>query len=205
MKHTDLTPIREMYKGYLFRSFLEIRWAVVFSEMGYGWKYEPQKFDMGNGHTYTPDFYIEDLDMWVEIKPNMLKSIPCEETLLTDSSAPKNLTVCDVTSDIVKPIKPDRYGCRSFDSIMVGDGLPVTKMRLWEIVTNHPNEQARICAEYILRMFVVSKTWGRGDWCILYDGPTERVGFDFKFQGSRPIPLGFDQCKRGKLIKSPYR
>lgn len=201
----DIDPIRETYKGYVFRSFLEIRWAVVFSEMGYGWKYEPQTFDMGNGHTYTPDFYIEDLDMWVEIKPNMLQSTPCGETILTSLTAPKNLAIRDVTSNIVKPISPGKYGSSAFDTMVVGDGLIVSKADLWNIYTADRQSQAGMCADYILRMFVVSKTWGRGDWCILYGGPTERVGFDFKFQGSRPIPLGFDQCKRGKLIKSPYR
>jgi len=50
-----------------FRSKLEAKWAVFFDQLGLIWRYEPCKFDLGDG-TYTPDFWIEDWHCYVEIK-----------------------------------------------------------------------------------------------------------------------------------------
>ena len=49
------------------------RWEAAFikdylEKNNHSWKYEPEKFILRNGMGYTPDFYIEDENLWVEIK-----------------------------------------------------------------------------------------------------------------------------------------
>lgn len=79
---SDIKPIETRYKGYRFRSRLEARWAVFFDAAGIGWQYETEGFDLGNGTTYLPDFWIKHVNfvepypegnppeqgMWLEIK-----------------------------------------------------------------------------------------------------------------------------------------
>jgi len=66
------------YKRHHFRSRLEARWAVVFDLLKIKWQYEPAMFDLGfatiNGRQiylggYLVDFYLPDLEVWVEVKP----------------------------------------------------------------------------------------------------------------------------------------
>ena len=64
----EATPTR--YKGVRFRSRLEAQWAVFWDELGVKWEYEPLTFLLSDGKQYTPDFWIVDLALWVEIKPN---------------------------------------------------------------------------------------------------------------------------------------
>ena len=69
--------IETKYKGYLFRSRLEARWAVFFDACGVKWEYEPEGFDLGEGIYYLPDFLLHNVlfrdedvsyDLWVEVK-----------------------------------------------------------------------------------------------------------------------------------------
>lgn len=64
----QIKAIETRYKGYRFRSRLEARWAVFFDAMGLQWEYEPEGFDLGAAGWYLPDFYLTNLNMWVEIK-----------------------------------------------------------------------------------------------------------------------------------------
>ncbi len=41
--------------------------ARVFNLVNLKWVYAPKLFDLG-GHTYRPDFYLPDFDMYVEVK-----------------------------------------------------------------------------------------------------------------------------------------
>jgi hypothetical protein len=57
------------YRGCLFRSRLEARWAVFFDTLKVPWLYEPQRYYVGmSGRTYLPDFYLPDSRTWVEVK-----------------------------------------------------------------------------------------------------------------------------------------
>lgn len=64
----SIKAIETEYNGYLFRSRLEARWAVFFDELNVEYKYEPEGFDLGNGVYYLPDFYLPDINAYVEIK-----------------------------------------------------------------------------------------------------------------------------------------
>ena len=67
MNYTSVIPTK--YKGYTFRSRLEARWAVYFDLIGITWDYEPEGYVLRNGVWYLPDFYLHQLDTFVEIKP----------------------------------------------------------------------------------------------------------------------------------------
>lgn len=66
------------YKGVVFRSALEARWAIYFDLLGVSWVYEPDIFNIDKSKTYLPDFYIEEWRMLIEIKPNIKKALPTE-------------------------------------------------------------------------------------------------------------------------------
>jgi len=52
-----LKAIQTLYKGYRFRSRLEARWAVFFTEMNMPWQYEAEGYELPSGR-YLPDFWI---------------------------------------------------------------------------------------------------------------------------------------------------
>jgi hypothetical protein len=67
-KAAMIKAIETIYKGYRFRSRLEARWAVFFDALGIPWEYEKEGFNI-NGKYYLPDFYLPEIDTYIEIKP----------------------------------------------------------------------------------------------------------------------------------------
>ena len=65
--------IETKYKGYLFRSRLEARWAVFFDACGIRWEYEPEGIILSDGSWYLPDFYLPDFYCYFEVKRNSAK------------------------------------------------------------------------------------------------------------------------------------
>lgn len=66
-----IKPIETLYKGYRFRSRLEARWAIFFDVANIKWEYETEGFNVNNTR-YLPDFYLPELKIYVEVKPNGL-------------------------------------------------------------------------------------------------------------------------------------
>lgn len=64
----NIKPIETEYNGYKFRSRLEARWAVFFDALGIKYHYEPEGFNL-DGIYYLPDFYLDEYQVYVEIKP----------------------------------------------------------------------------------------------------------------------------------------
>lgn len=62
-----LKAIETIYNGYRFRSRLEARWAVFFDTLGIKYEYEMEGYDL-DGEWYLPDFWLPELDCWIEIK-----------------------------------------------------------------------------------------------------------------------------------------
>lgn len=58
---------RAYYGDFYMRSSYEVKFAFFLDCSGIEWEYEPIVFDLGNS-TYTPDFYIPQWDLYVEIK-----------------------------------------------------------------------------------------------------------------------------------------
>lgn len=66
-----ISAIETEYKGRLFRSRLEARWAVAFDAAGILWEYEPEAFKLSSGGVYLPDFYLPEFEkgIYAEVKP----------------------------------------------------------------------------------------------------------------------------------------
>lgn len=58
---------RLKYNNIHFRSSWEANFAKWCDLSGIKWKYEAKTFDLGQT-TYTPDFYLPEFDLWIEIK-----------------------------------------------------------------------------------------------------------------------------------------
>ncbi len=75
-----IKAIETTYKGYRFRSRLEVRWAVFFDACGVRWEYEPEGFALPNGQSYLPDFLLHGVagrggdELYVEVKGKMTES-----------------------------------------------------------------------------------------------------------------------------------
>ena len=67
-----IKAVKTAYNGYLFRSRLEARWAVFFDELKIKYRYEPEMAEVGNVivQNYIPDFHLEGIDLYVEVKGN---------------------------------------------------------------------------------------------------------------------------------------
>jgi hypothetical protein len=61
----SIANIPTLYRGRMYRSRLEARWAAFFDRLG--WKHEYEPFDLGS---WSPDFAITDpFDALIEVKP----------------------------------------------------------------------------------------------------------------------------------------
>lgn len=65
----SIKPIETRAYGCRFRSRLEARWAVAFTEARISWQFEPEGFDLGDAGLYLPDFWLPHVGMWAEVKP----------------------------------------------------------------------------------------------------------------------------------------
>jgi hypothetical protein len=64
MTDYSIAAIPTEYKGRMYRSRLEARWAAFFDHLGWEPEYEP--FDLGQ---WSPDFLLRALNVLVEVKP----------------------------------------------------------------------------------------------------------------------------------------
>jgi hypothetical protein len=66
----SIQAIETEFKGIMFRSRNEAKWAVFFETLGIRWEYEPQGYEVGVRKVrYLPDFYIPIWDKFIETKP----------------------------------------------------------------------------------------------------------------------------------------
>ena len=113
----EIKAIETEYRGCLFRSRLEARWAVFFDAIGWTWQYEHQGYECEwrlhqfDGETwcsdtfrYLPDFFLPDLNTFVEVKAQMndeeLDRFLNAAAYLSDSAPanPQVLVLCDFRS-----------------------------------------------------------------------------------------------------------
>jgi len=64
--------VRTEYRGIIFKSKSEAGRAMELDGLGYHWQYEPAAFeyvgDDGFKHRYTPDFWVDELKRYEEVK-----------------------------------------------------------------------------------------------------------------------------------------
>lgn len=66
---TIISAIPTTYNGITFRSQIESKFACCCDKLNIKWQYEPKHFILKKSATkYTPDFYLPELKLWVEIK-----------------------------------------------------------------------------------------------------------------------------------------
>lgn len=65
-----IEPLPSCWKGTVFRSRTEARWAVFFDAIGLRWEYEPEGFRLDDGTWYLPDFWLPEAQVWLEVKPD---------------------------------------------------------------------------------------------------------------------------------------
>lgn len=63
----DIAPRPKSVGGITFRSSLEYAWAIYLRNRDIRFLYEPRVFDLSR--PYTPDFFLIDSEVWIEIKP----------------------------------------------------------------------------------------------------------------------------------------
>lgn len=68
----DTTPnidaVPTAYRGTIFRSALEARWATFLDSHHITWQYEPETITLPSGTVYIPDFWLPELGTWIEVK-----------------------------------------------------------------------------------------------------------------------------------------
>lgn len=64
---SGLRAIKTEYRGVIFRSRAEARWAVMFDLIEVKWLYEYEGFDLPSGW-YLPDFWLPNIDVFAEVK-----------------------------------------------------------------------------------------------------------------------------------------
>lgn len=63
-----ITALPTTYKGTRFRSRLEADWAATLDSLDIAWIYEPEGYKLPSGACYSPDFWLPDMRVWLEVK-----------------------------------------------------------------------------------------------------------------------------------------
>lgn len=64
-----MKALETKYRGIIFRSRIEARWAVFMDALDVKWDYEPEGYDL-DGLLYLPDFWLPDQQCFYEVKPH---------------------------------------------------------------------------------------------------------------------------------------
>ena len=106
----QIKAIDTSYKGFLFRSRLEARWAVFFDALGLDWEYEPEGFELPDGTRYLPDFCVQTPQgnpIWYEIKPKHVQRDAKHEAFkkyLEDLSIQGHIEFCKAREEGREPM-----------------------------------------------------------------------------------------------------
>lgn len=74
----DVSAIETRFRGTMYRSRTEARWAVFFDALRVSYSYEPERLSLSSGESYLPDFFVRDFRAYFEVKPSS-ESIVTEE------------------------------------------------------------------------------------------------------------------------------
>lgn len=127
-----IKAIETQYRGHLFRSRLEARWAIFFDCMGIQWEYEPEGFDV-DGTWYLPDFrcvYPLGDKVLFEVKP--LGYMPTQEQ--RDIWRQLDVFVLSGPPDHVTYYQPHLNGLvrrKSFEGVPFTTNTILEQMAVW--------------------------------------------------------------------------
>jgi hypothetical protein len=93
----------QYYKNVYMRSSYEIRFAKCCDKNNIKWLYEPKVFDLYE-FTYTPDFYLPERDLYIEVKGYWREDAIIKFDLFKKLCKSKNIQVIDkkLLSDLEK-------------------------------------------------------------------------------------------------------
>jgi hypothetical protein len=120
----NIKPIETFYKGYRFRSRLEARWAVFFDAVGIRWEYEKEGYNFF-GACYLPDFWLPDLSLWAEVKPEPFspKEVDKARWLLWTTRRDVIMLVGAPETRIYEAISGDGYALFPYKDFIFDAGL----------------------------------------------------------------------------------
>ena len=123
---STLKAIDTRYKGHLFHSRLEARWAVAFDVHRVAWDYEPEGFDLGASGFYLPDFWLPQVSMWAEVKPcrPAIDELQKARALACQSDHPVLLLIGKPSYGAHWAVHPDSDKC-CYGQDRLDDGTPV--------------------------------------------------------------------------------
>lgn len=111
-----MRPIQTLYRGYLFRSRLEARWAVFFDSLKIKWVYEPEGFHLASGEMYLPDFFLPEFNgkkgVYVEVKPDRV--IDSKALQFAEDAGVPVLMACGVPGPSAYELIDFRFGAFSY-------------------------------------------------------------------------------------------
>ena len=87
-----IKAIPTTYKGIEFRSKLEAKYAQALDMLGIVWEYEGHGFRFDDGTCYSPDFYMPEIDTYLEVK-GVMDEASQHKVELTASEAHKRIVV----------------------------------------------------------------------------------------------------------------
>lgn len=79
-----IKAIPTTYKGIEFRSKLEAKYAQALDRLSIVWEYEGHGFVFDDGTCYAPDFYMPEIDTYLEVKGVMDEASKHKIELLAD-------------------------------------------------------------------------------------------------------------------------
>ena len=68
-RNSDADETASVYGGIRYHSTRHAQWAVFFDALGLEHVYQPRSFQLGRGVSFTPDFWLPDLNAWLVVKP----------------------------------------------------------------------------------------------------------------------------------------
>lgn len=158
---TVIKAIETRYKGYRFRSRLEARWAVFFDHLGVKWEYEKEGFDLGEHGCYLPDFWLPDLDMWVEIKGDDISKTDSAKCFALVKQTNKTVAVlCGSIPENTDDLRDDFYVIDAYENPHLADDHPERFGVGWD--NYHGWVQCEQCGKI---KYVFSQYAGRGCRC----------------------------------------
>jgi hypothetical protein len=88
----DIESIETVYNNIAFRSRLEARWAIFWDTLNVKYEYEPEKFDLGE-IKYIPDFWLPEIEKWVEIKGQMPNDTEVKKAHLLSTKTQQDIVI----------------------------------------------------------------------------------------------------------------
>jgi len=117
-----IEPIPTFYRGILYRSRTEARWAVFFRTLRIEYHYEIEGTALGIGKLkYLPDFWLPEQGIWIEVKPKDPLPIEIRKARLLSNSSGIPVFIPTQPIGYIPPWPPEDDNPLNYD---YGDGPP---------------------------------------------------------------------------------